>query len=146
MQADPVLPFWFVGPLALVVMVLIAGHLLAMRSAKDRIPASRYRIRSVNGSMMLAVVPLLACAFSVVSPDDQKFFTLLWMGCVGLLGIVVLLAVIDGLNNLRIGHREASRLIAEHRALLAKAAANDMDRRRRVASARSESDASERDG
>lgn len=122
MQTDPVLPFWLVGPLAAVVLVIIAGHLMAMRSAKAEIPASRYRIRNMNAGVMLAAVPLLACAFGVVSPDDRKFFALIWMTCVGLLGIVVVLAVVDGLNNLRLARREAAALMAEHRSLMAEAA------------------------
>ena len=99
-------------------MIVIAGHLLAMRTARDRIPASRYRIRTVNGGMMLAVVPMLACAFSVVSPDDQKFFVLIWLTCTGLMGIVLVLAVLDVLNNLRLGKQESDRLRAEHRSLM----------------------------
>lgn len=103
-------------------MVVVAGHLLAMRRAKHLIPSSRYRIRSVNGGMMLALVPLLACAFSVVSPADQKLFALIWMTCVGLLGVVVVLACVDGINNIRLGRLEAMRLIGEHRDLMAEAA------------------------
>lgn len=144
-MSDSVLPIWLVGPIAFAVMVVIAGHLIAMRSAKGRIPASRYRIRTVNGALMLTVVPLLACAFGVVSPQNEKFFTLLWMLCIGLLGIVVLLAVVDGFNNLRLGHREASAMISEHRVLMAQAAA-EMDRRRRVAAERAESDGDPDDG
>ena len=138
------LPILIVGPVAMAVMVLVAGHLLAMRSAKDRVPASRYRIRTVNGGMMLAVVPMLACAFAVVSPDDRKFFLLLWMSCIGLLGLIILLAVIDGLNNLRLGRAEATRLIAEHRVLM-REAASEIERRRGVAHAPSESHDAERD-
>jgi hypothetical protein len=67
------------------------------------------------------------------------------MLCIGLLGIVVLLAVVDGFNNLRLGHREASAMISEHRVLMAQAAA-EMDRRRRVAAERAESDGEPDDG
>ncbi len=113
------LPILLVAPLAGVTMLVVAGHLLAMRAARERIPASRYRIRSVNGGMMLALVPMLACAFAVVSPDDQKLFVLVWLSSAGLMGIVVVLAMIDGLNNLRLARREAERLRDEHRALMA---------------------------
>lgn len=118
-QGDAVLPFWLVAPLAAVTMIVVAGHLLALRSARERIPASRYRIRSVNGGMMLALTPLLACAFGVVSPDDQKLFVLIWLTCAGLLGIVVLLALVDGLNNFRLGRRAAEAIRDEHAVFLA---------------------------
>jgi hypothetical protein len=118
-QGDPVLPLWLVAPLAGVTMVLVAGHLLALRAGRARIPASRYRIRSVNGGMMLALVPLLGCAFGVVSPDDQKLFVLLWLTCSGLLGIVVVLALLDGLNNYRLGRRAAEAARNEHLVFMA---------------------------
>lgn len=99
-------------------MVVIAGHLLAMRRARPAIPESRYRIRSVNGGLMLTAVPMLAVAFSVVSPDEQKLFLLIWMSAAGLMGMVFLLAVIDAANNVRLGRIAKGRLRAEHRAAM----------------------------
>lgn len=119
MQAPPVLPFIVVGPITLIVMVIIAGHLSAMRSRRDTMPASRYRIRSLNGAMMLTAVPLLGSAFSVVSPDDQKLFLLVWLCSASLLGMVFMLALIDACNNIRLGKIESDRLKIEHRAIVA---------------------------
>ena len=119
MQGDPVLPFWLVGPLAGITMILVAGHLLALRSARARMPASRYRIRSVNGGMMLSLVPLLACAFGVISPEDQKLFVIVWLTCSGLLGIVAVLAVIDGVNNMRLGRRALDEIRDDHLVFMA---------------------------
>ena len=99
-------------------MIVIAGHLLAMRSGRARMPESRYRIRSVNGGLMLTAVPLLASAFSVVSPDEQKLFLLIWMSATGLMGIVFVLAVIDAFNNVRLGRIAEGRLRDEHRAVM----------------------------
>lgn len=101
-QGQAVLPFWLVGPLALVTMVVIAGHLTAMRSAREVIPASRYRLRTVNGAMMLTVTPLLAFAFGVIPPAEAKLFVLVWFVCVGLLSVVVCLALVDAANNVRL--------------------------------------------
>lgn len=119
MHGPAVLPFWLVFPIALLTMVVVAGHLMALRSGRAHIPASRYRIRSVNGGMMITLVPMLAIAFSVVSPDAQRLFALMWMACIGMIGIVLLLAVIDACNNLRLARRDAMALRDEHRAVLA---------------------------
>lgn len=113
-----ILPFWFVGPLAGLTMLVIAGHLIAMRDARARIPASRYRIRSVNGGIMLVAVPMLACAFAVVPTDRPRAFLLIWSACVGLLVVVVALALLDAINNARLGLIETRRLHDEHRALI----------------------------
>ena len=119
MQSAPVLPFILVGPVTLIVMVVIAGHLSAMRSRRDRMPASRYRIRSTNSAIMLTAVPLIGTAFSLISPDDQRLFSLVWLCCIGLLGIVFLLAMVDVCNNIRLAKIEIDRLRIEHRAMMA---------------------------
>ena len=123
MFGPTILPFWFVAPLAGLTMLVIAGHLLAMRDARAHIPASRYRIRTVNGGIMLAAVPMLASAFSVVPTDRPRAFLLIWSACVGLLVVVVALALLDALNNARIGIIETRRLHDEHRAFIESASA-----------------------
>jgi hypothetical protein len=50
---------------------------------------------------MLAV-PLIASGFAIVRPDDRRAFVMIWLAVVGLLGIVVMLAMVDVLNNIRI--------------------------------------------
>jgi len=112
-QTDPVLPFWFIGPLALLTMLVIAGHLLAMRAARARVPASRYRVRTVNGGLMLTVTPLLAVAFGVVPPSESRVFVMVWFACMGLLAIVMVLAAVDALNNIRLMLVERARLREE---------------------------------
>ncbi len=113
-----ILPFWFVGPLAGLTMLVIAGHLLVMRDAQRHIPASRYRIRTVNGGIMLVAVPMLASAFSVVPTNRPRHFLLIWTACIGLLLLVVALALLDAINNARLGLIETRRLHDEHRALI----------------------------
>ncbi|USN99014.1 MAG: hypothetical protein H6810_12835 [Phycisphaeraceae bacterium] len=118
MLGPTILPIWFVGPLGLLSMLVVAGHLVAMRDARERIPESRYRIRSVNGGIMLVTVPMLAGAFGVVSPEEPRAFALIWFACIGLLAIVTLLAVFDALNNVRLGVIERRRLRDEQRELI----------------------------
>ena len=113
MDTAPILPFWLVGPIAGVTMILLAGHLLALRGARATMPASRHRIRTVNGGIMLVAVPMLCSAFSVISPGDARAFTLIWFACIGLLGIIVTLAALDAVNNTRLMVLDRRRLREE---------------------------------
>ncbi len=122
-----ILPFWFVGPLAGLTMLVIAGHLIAMRDAQRHIPASRYRIRTVNGGIMLVAVPMLASAFSVIPTDRPRPFMLIWTACVGLLLVVMALALLDAVNNARIALIETRRLHEEHRSLIEPATVRHTD-------------------
>ncbi|MEM9066308.1 MAG: hypothetical protein AAGB51_12550 [Planctomycetota bacterium] len=113
-SADPLAPSWLVLPLALVAMVLIAGHLLAVRGAD--MPESRRRIRSAADVVMLVLSPILAYAFGIATPADTRTFTLVWAACVGLLFAVILLAFLDSANNVRLHRRELRQLGREARA------------------------------
>ena len=68
---------------------------------------------------MLTAVPLIGSAFSVVSPDEQKLFLLVWLFSASLLGMIFMLALIDACNNIRLGKVENDRLKIEHRAIVA---------------------------
>lgn len=120
-------PAWLVVPMAAVTAVVIAGHMLAMRAARDRIPPSRMRIRMASGVIMLILVPVLAYGFGVADATDPRGFVLAWLAAMGLLAMVVLLALIDMGNNMRLAReagrelaREAARLKAELHAELEK--------------------------
>jgi len=109
----PLLPAWFVFPLAGVTLLIIAAHLGVIRRSRET-PASRRRIRSVNAVLMMCTVPLLAYAFGVATTADARTFTLVWLLIIGLLVIVMLVAWIDAMNTVRL--HQASR--AETRAHL----------------------------
>ena len=63
---DPALPLWAVVPPAAVVMLLLAGHIMAIADAQ--IEPRRRRIRSANGILMMLTTALLAHALAIVSP------------------------------------------------------------------------------
>lgn len=100
-------------------MIIIAAHLVAMRDSRASIPASRYRLRTVNGGIMLATAPLLAAAFSVVPTSNQRLFVIVWFACIGLLGLVVIIAVLDAINNARLMVIQRRRLREEASAFAA---------------------------
>lgn len=112
-----ILPLWAVAPLAMIAMIVIAGHLSAMfEAAKTEpgiIPASRIRIRAVNGALMLALCPLTAMLFGVIPPSDRQTFVMLSAVVVWLLGLVIVIAGIDMFNNARIAARERAKLREE---------------------------------
>ncbi|MFI4897208.1 MAG: hypothetical protein ACIARR_05220 [Phycisphaerales bacterium JB059] len=108
LHASPIAPAWIVLPLGLLAAVTIAGHLMDLREATRRgdVPASRWRIRSCNGMVMLLTVPLAAYAFGVATPARPGAFMLAWTSVTGLLGIVLLLASMDMLNTWRLLRRQ----------------------------------------
>ncbi|MEQ9096674.1 MAG: hypothetical protein RIE32_10465 [Phycisphaerales bacterium] len=101
-------PIWISGPLAMVTLVIVAAHLLAMRGAD--MPESRRRIRTANGWLILITAPVLAIAFSVVSPANPRRFALVWAVAILLLGLVILMAFVDMANNLRLARHQRRQL------------------------------------
>lgn len=99
---------WVSAPLAMITLVTVAAHLLAMRGA--HMPESRRRIRTANGWLILITTPLLAIAFSVISPQNTRQFALIWAVAIVLVGFVILMAFIDIANNLRIARLQRRRL------------------------------------
>ncbi|MEO1279920.1 MAG: hypothetical protein AAFV77_13255 [Planctomycetota bacterium] len=107
-----IVPIWVSAPLAMLTLVVIAAHLIAMRSAD--MPESRKRIRTANGWLMLITVPVLAIAFSLVSSANPRQFALVWAIAILLLGLVLVMAFVDIGNNLRLAREKQKRL---HRTL-----------------------------
>lgn len=116
--AQSILPAWAVFPLAGMVMVFLAGHVLALRGAS--MPESRRRLRTANAWVMLALTPQVAVLFGYASRATPKLFVLTSTSVVVMLGVMVLIAVADMLNNARITrdsrkelHNDIARLQAE---------------------------------
>ena len=107
-----IVPIWVSAPLAMLSLVVIAAHLIAMRSAD--MPESRKRIRTANGWLMLVTVPVLAIAFSLVSSANPRQSALVWAIAILLLGLVLVMAFVDIGNNLRLAREKQKRL---HRTL-----------------------------
>lgn len=107
----PILPAWIVVPPALMLVIAIGSHMLAMRESK--MPERRKRLRTANGLVMLFTVPLTAYAFCAVSPQDPRFFVLAWAAVLGMVGIVIVLAVADILNNLLLA-RQSTKALRAH--------------------------------
>jgi hypothetical protein len=116
-NAGPLAPVWLVIPIAILTLLVVAGHVVALEKAD--MPASRRRIRTVNGLLMMFTIPLAAYAFGIASPARQRLFVMVWVLVIGLVLIVLFLAVVDLLNTWLITlseRREMARQIAEARA------------------------------
>ncbi len=97
LSQDPALPLWVVAPPTIVVMLFLAGHVMATHEA-DMNPRRR-RIRTANGVLMMLTTALLAHALAIVSPSDARTFLLTWLTIVSLLGFVIVLGLLDALNS-----------------------------------------------
>lgn len=102
-------PGWIVLPAAALLMFAVAGHTMAI--SQSRHPASRKRIRQANGGIMLVTIPLLATGLSLLDPvRHAREWALVWMASVALLGFVILLALLDVANTVRLARRAARKL------------------------------------
>lgn len=119
MEYGPVAPSWFVLPLAMIALLVVAAHLLVLREhAIGKMPESRRQIRMITGWVMMFTIPLTAYGFGIVSPAQQQEFVLAWTCIVGLLGGIVLLACVDAFNSVRLAHQQTKALRAEFRETL----------------------------
>lgn len=110
-DSGPVLPAWMVVPPALILVIAVGSHMMAMRESP--MPESRKRLRTANGVVMMLTAPLTAYAFCAVSPQDPRFFVLTWAAVLGMVGIVIALAVADIVNNLFLA-RQHTRALRAH--------------------------------
>lgn len=95
--------------MAAMTLLVIAGHLTALGAANG-MPTSRRRIRTACGAVMMLTTCALAVAFGAVRPDDPRLFTLAWTVSVMLLAMVLGLAGLDAINNLRLGRLQRRRI------------------------------------
>lgn len=101
MISGAIIPLWLGLPVAAVLMLMVAAHALAVGESDH--PASRKRIRQANAVMILLTVPLLTTGFCVLSARDQpREWALVWLSSFAMLGFVVMLAVVDVMNTLRL--------------------------------------------
>ncbi|MEQ8844540.1 MAG: hypothetical protein RIB58_06770 [Phycisphaerales bacterium] len=121
-------PIWISGPLAMLALVVVAAHLMAMRGAT--MPESRKRIRTANGWLILITVPMLAIAFSVVSPQQPRQFALVWAVAMMLIALVIIMAFVDMANNLRLSRKNRQKLQRELGRQLRSSLANEGHRER----------------
>lgn len=104
-----VLSPWFVIPLAIIVMLIVAGAITS--AAKHTTPASRRRIRIANGWVMLLITPLAASGFGLIDSSTQpRLFVKVWILVIGLLCISVALAILDMVNTARLARLADRRL------------------------------------
>lgn len=110
------MPLWIGVPLGVAMMLLVAGHLMALSDSGQ--PASRRRIRQANGGLMLVLIPLLTAGFSIIDPrSDVRMWILVWLAAMPLLLFVLMFAGLDMVNTWRLTRARREALRAELRGL-----------------------------
>lgn len=99
---------WVSAPMAMVTLVVVAAHLIALRTAD--MPESRRRIRTANGWLIMATTPVLVVAFSLVTTNGPRTFAMAWGVAIVLLCLVLAMAFLDMANNLRLARVHRRRL------------------------------------
>ncbi|MBX3363426.1 MAG: hypothetical protein KF866_01565 [Phycisphaeraceae bacterium] len=113
LSTSPLVPAWFAVPFGMVTLLILAGHVSALRLAV--MPESRRRIRQVNGMVMMCTVPMLTYALAVTAPAQSRAFVLSWSATVMLLAVVLALSIADVLNTMRLHRADRRRLKRELR-------------------------------
>tara|TARA_R110000782_G_scaffold57258_18_gene119755 strand:- start:53035 stop:53433 length:399 start_codon:yes stop_codon:yes gene_type:complete len=107
----PLAPGWLVLPLAAVALIATAAHIIVLREApKGAIPESRRRVRVATGWVILVTIPLTAYGFGIADPGRPGVFMTVWLAVIGLIGSILLLAMLDAANTLRLHRAESRRL------------------------------------
>lgn len=117
LSSEPFAPVWFVMPVGVLTFIIVAWHLMSLRDME--MPSSRLRIRLATAFLMLLGTPLLVYGLAYVPPSEGRTFILTWVAIAGTVVLVLMLAWVDVLNNLRIGKLEQHALRRE-RVLLAR--------------------------
>jgi hypothetical protein len=112
MNTHGVLPPVVVLPLALLAGLVIVAHLAALHAAPD-VPVSRRRLRTAAGIVMLTTTLVLAYAFAFVGTGDPARFATVWTAAILLLLVVLTLAGLDALNNVRLARIHRRRIRRE---------------------------------
>jgi ABC-type dipeptide/oligopeptide/nickel transport system permease subunit len=112
-ETSPLMPAWLALPVAAVVLLVLAGHLLALNISA--MPPRRRRIRMATTVLMMLVTPLLGYGLGVVSPAQARMYVLVWVLVASLLFMILLLAVLDMTTTLRL-HRTQLRELRERMA------------------------------
>jgi len=101
---------WGVYPAGMAVLVVLALHVASL--GRSTMPASRRRIRTANGILMMLAVPVLSFALAGVAPADRIVFVVAWTLVAAMVVLMGLMAVADTVNTLILAREERARLRA----------------------------------
>lgn len=113
----PALPLWAVVPPCALLMLVLAGYVQALREAE--VPESRRRIRTLASITMMLTQPLIVYLFAIATPANARTFMLTWAMLIGLLGMLVVLAMLDVVNSTRIQRKARQEFRGELKGLQA---------------------------
>lgn len=112
-------PVWTL-PIAMLIVAGVIWYFL--RLGRDDVPPSRRRVRRLSLVAALATLPMLVWVLSFIRPEQQPgLFIALWSIVFVLILIIVALALLDMVNNLRLHHETVQAELHEAAAELAEA-------------------------
>ncbi len=85
-------------------VILLA--LYALWAQRAPMEASRRRLRIATSLVMMVLLGVLSVALTSVTPASPRMFLLAWSAVVLLVGLVLMLAVMDGFNTMRLYNAE----------------------------------------
>jgi cytochrome bd-type quinol oxidase subunit 2 len=104
-----------VHPAITSVLALLVAAVLGWywhRMGDEHVPASRRRIRRISILCMLISLPMFIAALSLLDPaihNQKRTYALAWTFALGMLLIIIITAVLDMMNNLRLHNTEQRR-------------------------------------
>ena len=106
MPSSTFLPIWIVAPIGLLVLLVLAGHLAAVRATVT--DPRRRRIRMATSALLMLTVPILCYGLSGATTARSREFVLVWLLVAVLVMFTILLALADMLHSLQL-HRNQLR-------------------------------------
>lgn len=121
-------PAWTIPPAVVIGLSLVWYWL---RLGRADVPPSRRRVRRLNTVFLLLSLPLFVRALSFLDPEQQpRAFLITWSILVLVMLMVIIMALLDAMNSLRLHHHKVEAELRQATANLILAAKTRRDQTR----------------
>ncbi|CAN5758079.1 hypothetical protein BH11PLA1_BH11PLA1_21410 [soil metagenome] len=96
--------------------MIIAAGLYTLLIQRVHMPASRRRLRTASGILLMLTLGALVYALTAVSTATPRTFVIAWCVVVALTGVLLLLALLDLVNTARLHSAQRARLAEQQAA------------------------------
>ena len=104
------LPVWVVAPIGFLVLLILAAHLIAVRTTVT--DPRRRRIRLASSGLLMLLVPILCYGLCGATPARSREFVLVWLLVASLVMFIIMLALADMAHSLQL-HRAQLRQLRQ---------------------------------
>ena len=102
------LPLWLVAPIGFLTLLVLAGHLLSIRTSVA--DPRRRRIRAASSGLLMLTVPIFCYGLTGTSPARSREFVLVWLMIAVLLLFVIMLALTDLIHTMQLHRAQLKQL------------------------------------